>query len=198
MSTGLTTTEGQHILDTALFDAVFTQDVRVLGQAVSAAKQILMANGGSFYEEVNETFLLFGDPAMTLKVPLPRRPEGLTAQGHTGGVLLSWNEATDSNGGAVSGYNLYRSTTPGGSYTKVNTSLITQIQYDDTSSPSAQAQNAGSSMASGTTYYYVVTSVAADGDESVHSQEASGTQSANSGASGGGGGSCFINSVTEE
>jgi len=80
MSTGLTTTAGQHILDTALFDAVFNQDVRVLGQAVSSAKQTLMANGDSLYEEVNETFILFGDPAMTLKVPLPRRRRGLWLQ----------------------------------------------------------------------------------------------------------------------
>jgi hypothetical protein len=122
MSTGLTTTEGQHILDTALFDAVFNQDVRVIGQAVSAAKQILMANGDSLYEEVNKTFLLFGDPAMTLKVPLPQRPQELRAEGHAKGVLLSWNGATDCNGGPVSGYNLYRSTTPGGTYTKVNAS----------------------------------------------------------------------------
>jgi hypothetical protein len=98
MSTGLTTTEGQHILNTALFDAIFTQDIRVLGQAVSAAKQTLMANGGSLYEEVNETFLLFGDPAMTLKVPLPQRPEGLRAQGNGNAVDLSWDEATDCNG----------------------------------------------------------------------------------------------------
>jgi len=199
MSTGLTTTEGQHVLDNALFDAIFNQDVRVLGQAVSSAKQTLMANGDSTYEEVNETFLLFGDPAMTLKVPLPHRPQGLRARGHPDGVLLSWNGATDCNGGPVSGYNLYRSTTPGGNYTKVNTSLITGIQYDDTSVSSTTAQYTTSSAASGTTYYYVVTSVDAQGDESVHSQEASGgTQSANpptSESSGGGGGGCFINTV---
>jgi hypothetical protein len=182
MSTGLTTTEGQHILDTALFDAIFNQDIRVLGQAVSSAKQTLMANGGSLYEEVNETFLLFGDPAMTLKVPLPERPQGLRAQGNGNAVDLSWDEATDCNGGAVAGYNLYRSTTPGGTYTQLNTSLITDNQYDD------------SSVAAGTTYYYVVTAVDADtSDESAQSQEASGgTQSANSGGSGGGG--CFIDS----
>jgi len=189
MSTGLTTTEGQYILDTALFDAIFNQDVRVLGQAVSAAKQNLMANGDSTYEEVNETFLLFGDPAMALKVPLPQRPQGLRAQGHTSSVALNWNQATDCNGEAVSGYNLYRSTTPGGNYTKVNTALISGTQYDDTS------------VAAGTTYYYVVTSVDPDnGDESVQSQEASGgTQSADPPASerggGGGGGGCFINTV---
>ncbi|MEJ2235912.1 MAG: C25 family cysteine peptidase, partial [Syntrophobacterales bacterium] len=182
MSTGLTTTGGQHILNTALFDVVFNQDVRVLGQAVSSAKQILMANGGSMYDEVNETFLLFGDPAMTLKVPLPHKPAGLSAQGNGNAVDLSWDEATDCNSETVAGYNLYRSTTPGGTYTQVNTSLITETQYDDIS------------VVAGTTYYYVVTSVDADGDESAQSQEASGgTQSANS--SGGGGGGCFIDSA---
>ena len=201
MSTGQTTTEGQHILDSALFDAIFNQDVRVLGRAVSAAKQTLTANGESTYEEVNETFLLFGDPAMTLKVPLPHRPQGLRAQGNTGGVSLSWNATTDCNGGAVTGYNLYRSTTPGGNYTRVNTSLISQTKYDDMSVSSTTAQYSGSSAASGTTYYYVVTSVDAQGDESVYSQEASGgIQSANpsaseSGGSGGGGG-CFINTIS--
>jgi hypothetical protein len=206
MSTGQTTTEGQHILDSALFDAIFNQDVRVLGQAVSSAKQTLMANGDSTYEEVNETFVLFGDPAMSLKVPLPHRPQGLTAQGDTDSILLNWNATTDCNGGPVSGYNLYRSTTPGGPYTKVNTSLITGTHYDDLAVSSTMVQNSinsSSSAASGTTYYYVVTSVDAQGDESVQSQEASGgTQSANPPASesessgGGGGGGCFINTVT--
>jgi len=199
MSTGLSTTGGQHVLDTALFDVVFNQDVRVLGQAVSVAKQTLVANGGSLYEEVNETFLLFGDPAMTLKVPLPHRPGGLRAQGHTDGVLLSWDEATDCNSGPVAGYNLYRSSTPGGNYTKLNSSLITQTQYDDISSLTARVQNAASSMTTGATYYYVVTSVDADGDESAQSKEASGgMQSANSSGGGGGGGGCFIDSVAAE
>jgi fibronectin type 3 domain-containing protein len=166
-----------------------------------------MANGGSTYEDVNDTFLLFADPAMTLKVPLPQRPQGLSAQGHTGGVLLSWNGATDCNGGPASGYNLYRSTTPGGPYTKVNTSLITETQYDDLTVSSTMAQyssSSSSSAASGTTYYYVVTSVDAQGDESVYSQETSGgTQSADppandSSSGGGGGGGCFINTVAGE
>ena len=120
---------------------------------------------------------------MTLKVPLPQRPAGLSAQGNGNAVDLSWDEATDCNGSTVAGYNLYRSTTPGGNYTKVNATLITDNQYDD------------SSVAAGTTYYYVVTSVDADDDESAQSQETSGgTQSATSEAGGGGGG-CFINSA---
>jgi len=186
MPSGMTATDGQEIMDRALFEAIFTQDIRTLGEAIAHAKETLLAQG-SQYEDVSETFLLFGDPAMALKVPLPHRPQGLSTQGHLAGVLLSWNAATDCDGGPVSGYNLYRSTTPGGNYTKVNTSLITASQYDDTS------------VANGTTYHYVVTSVDAQDYESVHSQEASGsTQSTNPPASesgGGGGGGCFINTV---
>ncbi|GAG43571.1 unnamed protein product, partial [marine sediment metagenome] len=76
MPTAMTTTAGQHILNTALFEAIFTEDIRALGPAVAAAKQTLLANGASAYQEDSETFLLFGDPAMVLKVPLPRRPSG--------------------------------------------------------------------------------------------------------------------------
>jgi len=198
MSTGMTTTGGQHILDATLFDAIFTEDIRALGPAVSIAKQTLLANGDSQYEELSETFLLFGDPAMGLKIPLPRRPLGLVAKGQEGGVALSWQGTTDCNGGAVAGYNLYRSTTPGGSYAKINTSLITGTEYDDTSGEG------------GTTYYYVVSSVDSAGAESVRSQEASGTPydgatpgapgagnpSSPGGAGGGGGGGCFISTAT--
>ena len=100
----------------------------------------------------------------------------------------------------MAGYNLYRSTTPGGPYTQVNTALITGTQYDDISVSATMAQYASTSAASGATSYYVVTSVDTDGDESVYSLEVSNsTQSAASGASessgGGGGGGCFIGTV---
>jgi hypothetical protein len=189
MPTGRTTTTGQQILDTALFDAIFRQDMRTLGEAVSSAKQTLLANGEAF-EDHSTTFLLFADPAMDLKVPLPRRPSGLSAEGQDNVVALQWESAKDSNGADVSGYNLYRSTTAGGGYTKVNTSLITATEYTD------------SSVVNGIRYYYVVTSVDGDGDESVKSQEvsamplvprAAGTLGA--GSSGGGGG-CFISTVS--
>jgi hypothetical protein len=182
MPSGMTGTEGQEILDRALFEAIFTQDIRTLGEAIAQAKETLLSQG-SQYEEVTETFLLFGDPAMTLKVPLPQRPVGFSAQPTTTGITLNWDEATDCNGDPVSGYNLYRSTTPGGTYTKVNSELITETHYEDTSAASV------------TTYYYVVISVDTDGDESVYSQEASGsTQSTESQGSGGGGG-CFIKTM---
>ena len=168
----------------ALFEAIFTEDIRALGPAVAAAKQTLLANGDSAYQEDSETFLLFGDPAMVLKVPLPRRPSGLTAVGQDAGVMLQWNGAADSNDGPVAGYNLYRSTSPGASFSLLNTGLTTETQYLDTDAAEAK------------TYYYVVTSVDADGDESVQSQQISAsTGMVSSGSSGAGG--CFISSTSD-
>jgi hypothetical protein len=186
MPTGMTDPEGQYILDRSLFAAIFTEDIRTLGPAVSQAKQTLLANGP--YEEISETFMLFGDPAMKLKIHLPTKPAEIVAQDEETGVELSWQEATDCDGAPVAGYNLYRSETPGGTYTRVNTALFTGTTYDDTSAES------------GTTYYYVVTSVDADGDESVQSQEVSGAvvQAVNPPrtlSSSGGGGPCFIGTL---
>jgi fibronectin type 3 domain-containing protein len=59
----------------------------------------------------------------------------------------------------VSGYNVYRSTVSGQSYVKVNTSLVTGVNYTD------------STVKSGTTYFYVTTAVDSSGNESVHSNE---------------------------
>jgi fibronectin type 3 domain-containing protein len=61
----------------------------------------------------------------------------------------------------VSGYNVYRGTTSNGPYpTKLNSSLLTVVDYAD------------STVASGTTYYYVVTSVDSSNVESVDSNQA--------------------------
>lgn len=71
-------------------------------------------------------------------------------------VGLSWNASTST----VSGYNLYRGTTNGGPYSKINSGLITTLSYTDTS------------VSSGNTYYYVSTAVDSSGNESVYSDQA--------------------------
>jgi hypothetical protein len=187
MSTGMTQPEAQRILDVALFDAIFKQDIRALGPAISAAKQTLLANGQVF-EDVSETFLLFGDPATKLKVPLPTVPTRFAAEVQGSNVVLSWQGATDANGGAIAGYNVYRSTTPGGPYTKVNTALITGTGFTDTSAQTGS-------------FYYVVKSADSDGDESAPSIElvvlagARTVSTTSAGGSGGGGGGCFISTM---
>jgi Carboxypeptidase regulatory-like domain len=71
-------------------------------------------------------------------------------------VALSWHASSS----AVSGYNVYRATTNGGPYSKINSGLITVASYTDTS------------VSGGTTYYYVSTSVDSAGIESAYSNQA--------------------------
>jgi Abnormal spindle-like microcephaly-assoc'd, ASPM-SPD-2-Hydin/Protein of unknown function (DUF1573) len=75
-------------------------------------------------------------------------------------ATLTW---VASNSSQVTGYNAYRATESGGSYTKVNTSLITATTYTDYGAQSGQ------------TYYYVVTAVNSSNLESVYSTPASTT-----------------------
>jgi hypothetical protein len=72
-------------------------------------------------------------------------------------VALTWNASTST----VSGYNVYRSTVSGSSYTKINSTLVAVLSYSD-----ATVQNS-------TTYYYVTTSVDSNGLESSYSNQAS-------------------------
>jgi hypothetical protein len=71
-------------------------------------------------------------------------------------VALSW---VPSNSSSVVGYNIYRSSVSGGSYTLVNSGSISQNNYVD------------SGLQSGTTYYYVATSVDLNNGESAFSSE---------------------------
>jgi len=71
-------------------------------------------------------------------------------------ATLNWDASTST----VSGYNVYRGTVSGGSYTKLNSSLVAGLNYTD------------STVQSGTTYYYVTTAVDSSGDESVYSNQA--------------------------
>jgi len=194
MPSGMTTTGGQHILNSALFEAFFTDDIRELGPAILAAKQVLLANGSSEYEQISQTFLLFGDPALALKIPLPRMPTGVKAYRENKKVRMRWNAALDSNGGAVAGYNVYRSSSPAGPYGKINTKLITDTRFLDTTGGGVGA-DAGEG---GGTYYYGVTSQDSDGDESAQSLGISpATLSSSSSGGGSGGGGCFISAVSQ-
>lgn len=75
-------------------------------------------------------------------------------------ATLSW---VASNSPQVTGYNAYRSTQSGGSYVRINTSLITATTYTDYG------------VQAGQTYYYVVTAVNSSNLESVYSTQSSTT-----------------------
>jgi len=193
MPTGMTSTGGQHILDAALFEAIFQKDFRNLGRAVADAKQTLLANGSATFEEVSETFLLFGDPALRLQVPVPYKPFGIEVQQTAEGIVISWQAVEDSNGNPVAGYNVYRSNSPGGNYHKINVALITATEYLD--ADFGVAQSGGVSASS--TFYYGVTSVDSSGDESAQTLGSSPAAIGSSSGAGGAGGGCFINTATQ-
>ena len=70
-------------------------------------------------------------------------------------VALSWNASTSSS---VAGYNIYRGTTTGGPYSKID-SLNPDTTFND------------SSVQSGQTYFYVTTAVDGSGTESARSNQ---------------------------
>jgi exo-poly-alpha-galacturonosidase len=92
----------------------------------------------------------------------PAAPTGLSATPSDAKVLLDWNDNSESD---LQGYNVYRSTTSGSGYAKINTSLRTISDYNDTG------------VTNGTTYYYVVTAVDTATNESDYSSQASATPS---------------------
>lgn len=77
--------------------------------------------------------------------------------GHS--VTLTWIASTTST---ATGYNVYRTTTNGTGYAKINATpvLAPTVTYTDTT------------VSSGTTYYYVTTAVDVGGAESVYSNQA--------------------------
>lgn len=70
-------------------------------------------------------------------------------------VTLTWSASTS---GDVIGYNVYRSTTSGGSYTQI-AGPVSSMQYVD------------NTVSSGQTYYYVTTAVDANNNESGYSNQ---------------------------
>jgi hypothetical protein len=164
MPTGMTTTAGQQILNNAVFEAFFTDDTRQLGPAIASAKQTLLANGDAYFEQVSKTFLLFGDPALTLKIPLPRMPSGVAAYRENNRVRVRWSAALDANGNPVAGYNIYRASSPAGPYSRINTELVTGTEFVDTQG-AVGIEESGDTGGS----YYAVSSVDSGGAESAQS-----------------------------
>lgn len=79
-----------------------------------------------------------------------------TANSHT--VTLNWTASTTPN----VNYNVYRSTTSGGPYSKLTSSPVSGVTYTD------------SAVLAGQTYYYVTTAVDVNNNESSYSNEATG------------------------
>jgi len=89
----------------------------------------------------------------------PSPPRGLRATGGNGSITLTWEANTESN---ISGYNVYRATSSNGTFSQINSSLVTTTNYTD-DDPSL----VGSAF-----YYYRVTAVDSTSAEGEMSGEA--------------------------
>lgn len=66
--TGMGVSTGHDYLNKGLYEAIFSDGVIELGPATTQAKLYLAANGGGAHQELLDTYLLFGDPALRLNV----------------------------------------------------------------------------------------------------------------------------------
>jgi hypothetical protein len=105
---------GQHLgdalltLNEALVLAIFRDRTRTVGDAVNQAKLYYAANTLAWHDVI-DTSILFGDPAVRLRVPVtqPAAPTVAITAG-SGEVTLRWPHALDS-----AQYEVWRSTSPG-------------------------------------------------------------------------------------
>jgi centrosomal CEP192-like protein/HYDIN/CFA65/VesB family protein len=120
-------------------------------QSVTVGVQFTASAAGNATGSVSVTSNATGSPS---KVNLSGTGVAPPPAGsHT--ASLRWTPSTST----VSGYNVYRSTVSGGSYTKLNSSPVGGSNYTD------------STVQNGKTYFYVTTAVDSSGDESSYSNE---------------------------
>jgi fibronectin type 3 domain-containing protein len=82
-------------------------------------------------------------------LPAPSVPQDLTASAGDSLVILSWNAPSDTGGGNIIGYNVYRSTSRTGEYTAFRVSGTSYLDYG---------------LANGQTFYYKVAAVIEEGE----------------------------------
>ena len=118
------------------------------GNSASVSVRFTPGSGGT----ATSTLTLMSNAANS-PTNVPLTGVGVAPGSHS--TDLSWDASHD----PVIGYNVYRGTTQGGPYNKVNSVLDSSTDYTD------------SSVVAGTTYYYVVTAVDANNMESGYSNQ---------------------------
>ncbi|WP_127580789.1 Kelch repeat-containing protein [Paenibacillus koleovorans] len=140
------------LTDTWIRRSDMPETVHSAGAATIGGK-IYVAGGNANGSTVNNLTIAYMPPEF------PSAPQDLVTTSGDATVSLSWSVVS-----SATSYNIKRSTTAGGPYTTVASS-VTGTTYTDTT------------VTNGTTYYYVVTAVNAGG-ESANSNEASATPQA--------------------
>lgn len=139
---------GRGRLQRPIWEMIYNHYVVRKGLSAPNVKAMAEANRPEGFE--HDDNLGFGTLCYTLNAsaspypssPAPPTPAGLKATSSIKKIWLRWNPVATANG-----YNVLRSTTSGGPYTRIATYRGTYPLYEDTS------------VANGTTYYYVVSAI---------------------------------------
>ncbi len=134
-----------------------------------------LTNGTTYYFKVTAVTLAgegpFSNEVSATPATLPAATSGLSATAGNGRAVLDWTAPANNGGSAITSYNVYEGTSPGGE---------TLLQSTASSAPTFTVTG----LTNGTTYYFKVTAVNGVGEGPV-SDEASATPATLPGASSG-------------
>jgi hypothetical protein len=164
--TGLGVASGHDLLERGLFQALFYEGVVELGRATSRGKQYLLDNQPQpgAYEDLVETYILLGDPGLKVQspdlcVPTGARMVDLSAEAQGGGVLVSWQTASELD---VLGFRVLRSSTPEGGFVPQHEALISATKSG--SDLGAAYTYLDTEVVPGEVYYYRLEIALLDGE----------------------------------
>lgn len=108
-----------------------------VGESIGYGIRLSQNNNGLYQNQVQRQLrgvhiALLGDPTLRLHPLAP--PKDLTLQTGNGAISLQWKASPD----AVSGYHIYRSTSPYGPFSRITPELVSDTQFSDTQPRSDQ------------------------------------------------------------
>ncbi len=126
-----------------------------ISAVATGGTQIFRAKGGA---AADDNWLVCGTDELRFQFDIEAATAKSMVLNATGGInqiTLNWAQ---NDYATLAGYNLYRSTSANGNYTKLNSTMLTGNSYVDTN------------VSAGTTYYYYFTVVDTDGNEVTESK----------------------------
>ena len=163
--TGFGLLTGHHYLDEGFFLALFHDKVQRLGAAITQAKKYLLDHAPpGKYDDLLDTFVLLGDPALTIKLesndctPTAVCMDSFHALAQGQGVLLAWQTASEVD---MLGFNVLRSENPHGTFVAINEEFIFAELAGGAGS--AAYTYVDKHVLAGKTYYYTLEIVHLDG-----------------------------------